>query len=36
MERLMGFLNALDHDVEIVIRSKPHSRRAARTVVTAA
>ncbi len=35
VERLMGFLNALDHDVEIVIRSKPRSRRAARTVVTA-
>jgi len=34
VERLMHFLNALDRDVEIVIRKKPRSRRAARTVVT--
>ena len=33
VERLMHFLNALDHDVEIVIRKKPRSRRPARTVV---
>jgi predicted XRE-type DNA-binding protein len=34
VERLMYFLNALDRDVEIVIRKKPRSRRAARIVVT--
>ena len=34
VERLMHFLNALDRDVEIVIRKKPRSRRAARIVVT--
>ncbi len=36
VERLMHFLNALGQDVEIVIRTKPHSRRGARIVVTAA
>ena len=36
VERLMHFLNALGRDVEIVIRSKPRSRRAARTFITAA
>jgi len=36
MERLMHFLNALDRDVEIVIRKKPRSKRAARIVVTGA
>jgi predicted XRE-type DNA-binding protein len=36
VERLMNFLNALDRDVEIVIRRKPRSRRAARILVTAA
>jgi len=36
VERLMHFLNALDQDVEIVIRTKPNSRRGARIVVTAA
>ncbi|MGD0012871.1 MAG: helix-turn-helix transcriptional regulator [Bryobacteraceae bacterium] len=36
VERLMRLLTALDQDVEIVIRSKPHSRRGARIVVTAA
>jgi len=35
-ERLMHFLNALDCDVEIVIRRKPRSRKAARILVTAA
>lgn len=35
VERLMHFLNALDQDIEIVIRSKPHIRRPARIVVTA-
>jgi predicted XRE-type DNA-binding protein len=34
VERLMHFLNALDRDVEIVIRKKPRSRREARIVVT--
>jgi predicted XRE-type DNA-binding protein len=34
VERLMNFLNALDRDVEIVIRKKPRSRRTARIVVT--
>jgi hypothetical protein len=36
VERLMYFLNALHRDVEIVIRKKPRSKRAARIVVTAA
>ena len=36
VERLMRFLNALDCDVEIVIRKKPRSRRAARIAVTEA
>jgi predicted XRE-type DNA-binding protein len=34
VERLMHFLNALDRDVEIVIRKKPRSRRSARIKVT--
>jgi predicted XRE-type DNA-binding protein len=33
VERLMHFLNVLDRDVEITIRKKPRSRRAARVVV---
>ncbi|MBI1787255.1 MAG: XRE family transcriptional regulator [Acidobacteria bacterium] len=36
VERLMRFLNALDQDIQIVIRNKPRSRRSARIVVTAA
>jgi predicted XRE-type DNA-binding protein len=36
VERLLHFLNALDRDVEIVIRKKPRSRKTARTVVTEA
>jgi predicted XRE-type DNA-binding protein len=36
MERLMNLLTALDHDVEIVIRRKPCSRKAARISVVAA
>lgn len=36
VERLMHFLNALDRDVEIVIRKKPRSRRAAKILVTQA
>jgi predicted XRE-type DNA-binding protein len=36
VERLMHFLNALDRDVEIVIRRKPRSKRMARIVVTGA
>jgi predicted XRE-type DNA-binding protein len=36
VERLMTFLTALDQDVEIVIRSKPRSRRTAKIVVRAA
>jgi predicted XRE-type DNA-binding protein len=36
VERLMNFLTALDRDVEIVIRPKPRSRKAARILVTAA
>jgi len=34
VERLMHLLNALDHDVEIVIRKKPRPKRAAGIVVT--
>ncbi len=33
VERLMHFLNALDRDVEIVIRKRPRSRRAAKILV---
>jgi predicted XRE-type DNA-binding protein len=36
VERLMHFLTALEQDVEIVIRRKPPSRRAARIVVSSA
>jgi predicted XRE-type DNA-binding protein len=36
VERLMHFLTALDQDVEIMIRSKPRSRRGGRIVVHAA
>jgi predicted XRE-type DNA-binding protein len=36
VERLLHFLNALDCDVEIVIRKKPRSRKTATTVITAA
>jgi predicted XRE-type DNA-binding protein len=36
VERLMGFLTALDQDVEIIIRQKPRSRAAARILVVAA
>ena len=36
VERLMTLLTALDQDVEIVIRQKPRSRRAARISVVAA
>ena len=35
VERLMTLLNALDQDVEIVIRAKPRSRAAARISVVA-
>ena len=34
VERLMNFLTALDRDIEIVIRSKPTSRRDAKIMVT--
>jgi predicted XRE-type DNA-binding protein len=36
VERLMNLLTALDQDIEIVIRQKPRSRRAARISVVAA
>ena len=36
VERLMRFLTALDHDIEIIIRHKPRSRRPGRVYVTAA
>lgn len=36
VERLMNFLTALDQDIEIVIRSKPRSRKTARISVVAA
>jgi predicted XRE-type DNA-binding protein len=36
VERLMTLLNALDRDIEIVIRKKPKSRAAARISVVAA
>jgi predicted XRE-type DNA-binding protein len=34
VERLMHFLNALDRDVEIIIRKKPRSRGNGKIVVT--
>ena len=36
VQRLMHFLNALDCDIEIVIRKKPRSRTTARILVTEA
>ena len=36
VERLMNLLTALDQDIEIVIKRKPHSRRVARISVVAA
>ena len=36
VERSMNLLTALDQDVEIVIRRKPRSRKAARNSVVAA
>jgi len=36
VERLIRFLNALDQDVEIVVRAKPRSRRRGRLLVRAA
>ena len=36
VERLMNFLTALDHDVDIVIRRRPGTRKSGRIVVTAA
>jgi len=36
VERLMNFLTALDHDIEITVRKKPSSRRSAKILVTAA
>jgi predicted XRE-type DNA-binding protein len=36
VERLMNFLTDLDRDVDIVIRSKPKSKRAGRILVIAA
>ncbi len=36
VERLIHFLNGLDRDVEIIIRRKPRSRKAARILVSAA
>src|SRR5260370_7409689 len=34
VERLLHFLNALDRDVEIVIRKKPRSRKPPRLMLT--
>jgi predicted XRE-type DNA-binding protein len=36
VERLMNLLTALDQDIEIIIRRKPRSRKAARISVVAA
>ena len=36
VERLMGFLTALDQDIDIVIKRKPRSRTAGRISVIAA
>jgi predicted XRE-type DNA-binding protein len=36
VERLIRFLNALDRDVEIVVRAKPRSRRRGHLTVRAA
>lgn len=33
-DRLLRFLNALDRDVEIVVKAKPRSRKRAQIVVT--
>lgn len=36
LEKLMGFLNALNRDIEIVVRSKPAVRRKGRITLRAA
>jgi predicted XRE-type DNA-binding protein len=36
MERLIRFLNALDRDVEIVVKPKPRGRKRAEVIVSAA
>ncbi len=36
VERLMHFLNALDRDIEIVVRPRSRSRKSGRILVTAA
>ena len=36
VERLLRFLNALDRDVQIIIRPKPRSKRAGSILITAA
>lgn len=36
MERLIRFLNALDRDVEIIVKRRPRSRQVARTRVAPA
>ena|SRR2546423_226409 len=36
VERLISFLTRLDHDIEIVIRQKPASRKSGRVLVSAA
>jgi predicted XRE-type DNA-binding protein len=35
LERLMNLLTVIDHDIEIVLRPKPRSRKAARIRVVA-
>lgn len=34
VERLLNFLTALDHDIEIVIRKKPRSRKSGKIIVS--
>jgi len=36
LEKLLGFLNALNRDIEIVVRSKPAARRKGRITMLAA
>jgi predicted XRE-type DNA-binding protein len=36
MDRLLGFLMALDNDIEIVIKKRPKNRKTSRMIVVAA
>jgi predicted XRE-type DNA-binding protein len=35
LEKLLGFLNALNRDIEIIVRTKPHRRKGRLTLLAA-